>query len=165
MKANKKTTTTLILLMALLLIVSACGSASGTTGQQPQVQEQPQAQPQEQTIEAAATSENNPGNAQNIGEGATVFKFEVTDSNEKISVWNVHTDEETVGAALLEAGLISGDESEMGLMVIYVNGERADFAEDGAWWALYIDGEMAMAGVDSIDIEEGVTYAFIYSPA
>jgi len=48
---------------------------------------------------------------------------------------------------------------------MYVNGIRADFVEDEAWWALYIDDEMAMAGVNDIDIENGVTYKFIYTPA
>jgi len=99
------------------------------------------------------------------GEGETVFRFEVTDDNGTVAVWNVHTDETTVGAALLEAGLIEGDMSDMGLMVKTVNGLRADFTEDGFWWAFYVDGEMAMAGVDSTDIEEGKVYAFVHTPA
>jgi hypothetical protein len=103
--------------------------------------------------------------AQSIGQGETVFRLEVTDNEEKTTVWDVRTNEATVGAALLEAGLIEGTVGEWGLMVSHVNGLRADFTEDGYWWAFYIDGEMAMAGVDSTDIEEGVIYAFVYTPA
>ena len=101
---------------------------------------------------------------QEIGQGSTVFRFEVTNDEGSLSVWNVSTDETTVGAALLSVGLIDGDDSEWGLMVTHVNGLRADFNEDDAWWAFYIDGEMAPAGVDATDIEEGVTYAFVFTP-
>ena len=155
-----------LLLATLLLFTTACGSAGNANGQQtheqlPQTQEQPQAQP----VEAAATLENNLAAAQDIGEGSTVFRFEVFDGDSNVNAWNVHTDAETVGAALLDVGLIDGDESEFGLMVIYVNNIRADFVEDSAWWAFYIDDEMAMAGVDDTEIEDGVIYKFIYTPA
>ena len=93
------------------------------------------------------------------------FTFEVTDATGNTTSQTISTTEATVGAALIEKGLIEGDDTDFGLMVSHVNGIRADFNEDGAWWAIYIDGEMAMAGVDSIDIEEGVTYAFVYTPA
>ncbi|MCL2071680.1 MAG: DUF4430 domain-containing protein [Oscillospiraceae bacterium] len=100
----------------------------------------------------------------NIGEGETVFRFEVTDDEGEVTVWNVHTDKETVGAALLEVELIDGEESSYGLMVTHVNGIRADFTEDNAWWAFLVDGEMSLVGVDSVAIKEGETYAFVYTP-
>ena len=140
-----KAKTIVILLLAMLLIfAAACDSQSSTPGEN-------------------ATSGQS--NAQNIGEGSTTFTFEVTDNDGNVSVWNVHTNESTVGDALVGVGLIEGDVSDFGLMVTHVNGLRADFTEDGAWWAFYIDGEMAMAGVDSTDIEEGASYAFVYTPA
>ena len=98
-------------------------------------------------------------------QGEKSFIFEVTDANGNVTSQTIRTTEATVGAALVEEGLIEGDVSDFGLMVTHVNGIRADFVEDEAWWAFYIDGEMAMAGVDSTDIEEGVTYAFVYTPA
>jgi len=97
--------------------------------------------------------------------GTKEFTFEVTDNDGNVTSQTVRTEETTVGAALVEAGLIEGDDSDFGLMVHHVNGLRADYVLDGAWWAFYIDGEMAMAGVDSTDIEEGVIYAFIYTEA
>ena len=155
-----------LLLATALLFTAACGSTSGTSAQQPQEPvQQTQEQPQEQTVEAAATSANNQTGALDIGSGSTVFSFEATDDEGNVSTWNVHTNETTVGPALVAVGLIDGDVSDFGLMVMYVNGIRADFVEDEAWWALYIDDEMAMAGVNDIDIENGVTYKFIYTPA
>lgn len=102
-------------------------------------------------------------NVYDIGQGATVFRLEVTDDEETLNAWNVHTDETTVGAALLAVGLIDGDVSDYGLFVTEVNGLEADFNANQAWWAFYIDGEMAMAGVDATDIEQGKVYAFIYT--
>ena len=113
----------------------------------------------------APPAQNNATDVTDIGQGAKVFLFEVTDGEGNTTSWNVHTDAATVGDALLEIGLIEGTMFDFGLMVEYVNGIRADFTEDGAWWAFHIDGEMAMAGVDSIEIEEGVVYAFVYTPA
>ena len=144
-----KAKTIVILLLAMLIVfATACDSTSNTSGQTPEAN--------------AIVIQND---AHNIGEGSTVFTFEMTDEDGNVSAWNVHTNEATVGAALLGVGLIDGDVSDFGLMVTHVNGIRADFTEDGAWWAFYIDGEMAMAGVDSTDIEEGTSYAFVYTPA
>ena len=110
-------------------------------------------------IAACSPSSSEPNNQQKT------FAFEVTDAEGNMTSHVINTSEATVGAALLEAGLIEGEDSDFGLMVIYVDGIRADFAEDGAYWAFHIDGEFAMAGVDSTNIEEGVTYAFVYTPA
>jgi hypothetical protein len=104
-----------------------------------------------------------PDTAQDIGHGGTVFRFEVTDSLGNVTAWNVHTDAETVGTALLEAGLIDGDVSSYGLYVTEVNGLTADYDADKSWWAFYIGGEMANTSVDSTDIETDKTYAFVYT--
>jgi len=71
----------------------------------------------------------------------------------------------SVADALLEDEFIEGDYGTYGLMVSHVNGIRADFDEDGAWWAFLIDGEMAFEGVSSIYITEGAAYAFVFTPA
>jgi len=113
-------------------------------------------------IDSAETTEVIPID---IGEGTTSFIFEVKDNKEDITVWKVHTNEETVGAALVGAGLIEGTVFAWGLMVEYVDGLRADFTMDNAFWAFYINGEMAMEGVDTTIIEEGILYAFVFTPA
>jgi len=98
-------------------------------------------------------------NVPTIGQGATVFRFEVTDGAGEVSAWYVHTNEATVGAALVEVGLVSGEVGQWGLFVDTVNGHTNT---DGHWWAFWINGEMAMTGVDSTYIEPGVVYAFVY---
>ena len=92
--------------------------------------------------------------------GTKSFKFEIVHKSGETKTITVKTDKETVGAALVEKGLIAGDESAYGLYVKTVDGETLDYETDGMYWAFYIDGEYAMTGVDSTTIEEGKTYTF-----
>lgn len=94
-----------------------------------------------------------------IGEGETSFTLVVTDKDGNDITVTVLTDKTTVGEALLELGVIAGEEGEYGLYVKTVNGLTLDYATDGMYWAFYIDGEYAMTGVDSTDIVAGSTYA------
>lgn len=95
-----------------------------------------------------------------MGEGATVFNFVVVDKDGNETTFEIHTDKTTVGDALLDVELIAGDTSEYGLYVKTVNGITADYDVDGTYWAFYINGEMAMSGVDTTDVVEGDTYSF-----
>ena len=106
-------------------------------------------------VSAAETAE-----ATDIGEGNTEFAFEVVLEDGTPTLYNVHTDEKTVGAALLGVNLIAGDDSEYGLYVKTVDGVTADYDKDGTYWAFYIDGEYASTGVDSTDVVPGSTYSF-----
>jgi len=93
-----------------------------------------------------------------IGEGQTSFTFSATLADGSTKVYTVKTDESLVGEALLSVGLIKGSQSEYGLYVDTVCGERHLYEEDGKFWAFYIDGEMAMSGVDTTEIEPGHVY-------
>ena len=98
------------------------------------------------------------------GAGEKSFAFEVTDDKGTVTKFDIlYSDEDSVGAALVKTGLISGEDSEYGLYVKTVNGLLADYDKDQSFWAFYVDGEMALDGVDSTPIEEGKTYAFIYT--
>lgn len=94
-----------------------------------------------------------------IGEGATSFPFTVTDGEGVESTFTVLTDKTVVGDALLDTGIIAGEDGDFGLYVKTVNGITADFDTDGTYWAFYIDGEYAMSGVDKTDIVPGTAYA------
>ena len=74
--------------------------------------------------------------------------------------YTVKTDKKTVGEALTEVGLISGEVGAYGLMVETVDGETVKYEDGGKYWAFYVDGDYAMTGVEKTKIEEGKTYAF-----
>lgn len=109
--------------------------------------------------EPVASAETSGGTV-SMGEGETMFLFNVVDPEGKESHFEIHTDEKTVGAALLSLGLIAGEDSDYGLYVKTVNGVTVDYDTDGKYWAFYVDGEYAATGVDSTDIAAGATYTF-----
>ena len=95
-----------------------------------------------------------------MGEGSKSFPFTVVDKEGKETLFEIHTEKEMVGEALLELGLIDGEESEYGLYVKTVNGITADYDNDGVYWAFYINGEYAQTGVDATTVGEGDQYSF-----
>ncbi|MBQ6897849.1 MAG: DUF4430 domain-containing protein [Clostridia bacterium] len=95
-----------------------------------------------------------------VGEKTLVCEVKAED---KTVTFTVKTDKKTVGEALIEHGLIEGDKGPYGLYIKKVNGILADYDINQRYWAFYIDGEMAMSGVDGTDITEGVTYQLVYS--
>lgn len=108
--------------------------------------------------EQGVAESQNQGNV--LGEGKTRFTFNVVDKDGKETSFEIHTDSETVGDALLAVNLIAGDESEYGLYVKTVNGITADYDVDQTYWAFYVDGEYAATGVDSTPVEADRTYSF-----
>ena len=95
-----------------------------------------------------------------MGEGDTVFPFTVKMPDGSETVYEIHTNEKTVGAALLALDLIGGEEGPYGIYVKTVGGVTLDYDKDGKYWAFYVDGAYAMSGVDVTDITSGATYAF-----
>ena len=94
------------------------------------------------------------------GEGATEFIFKVVTKSGEEKTFTVRTDKTIVGEALQEVGLIEGDDSQYGLYVKVVDGERVEWDTDGKYWAFYVDGAYAPKGVDSTEIEAGKVYSF-----
>lgn len=96
----------------------------------------------------------------NTAKETAAFTVVITDLEGNETTFNYTSEAKTVGEALVAEGLISGDDSEYGLMVTTVNGITADWDADQTYWAFYIDGEYAMTGVDATDIVAGTTYGF-----
>ena len=135
-------------LSVILCMMLIAAMAFGTTGCN------------DKTSQEAASETVVSAESQVLGEGKTQFTFTVTDQEGTESSFEIHTDKETVGEALLECGLIAGDEGAYGLYVKEVNGIVADYDTDGTYWAFYINGEYASTGVDATAITEGDTYSF-----
>ncbi len=91
------------------------------------------------------------------------FTFTVVHSDGTEKSFEVTTDEETVGAALIAEGLISGEDGDYGLYVKVVDGETADYDLDQSYWSFYVGDEYAMTGVDKTPITDGATYWFKYT--
>lgn len=92
------------------------------------------------------------------GEGQNTFDLDVVDLEGNTSCFEIHTDQEYVGDALLELKIIDGEPSEFGLFVKKVNDIEADYDKNQTYWAFYINGEYATSGVDTTKIEDNTTY-------
>lgn len=95
-----------------------------------------------------------------MGEGNTEFTFTVVNSDGASTVFKVKTDEQYVGTALVNLGLIEGEDGDYGLYVKTVNGEYHDYDTDGSYWAFYVDGQYATSGVDTTETVSGASYEF-----
>ena len=94
------------------------------------------------------------------GEGENAFIFIAVDLDGNSTHYMIKTDKETVGEALLENGLIAGEDGQYGLYVKTVNGITLDYDKDGKYWAFYEENTYANQGVDSTPIKEGGVYTF-----
>ena len=73
------------------------------------------------------------------------------------------TDAEYLAEALLEEGLVSGDNTQYGLTIITVDGEAAVWDKDNAYWAIWIGEEMAITGASEIPVYDGSTFKLEYT--
>lgn len=95
-----------------------------------------------------------------IGEGAITVRVSVT-AGDKTVVLTVKTDKTILGDALMERGLIAGEEGAYGLYVKSVNGILADYDVDGYYWGFYQNGEYMLTGVDTTPIADGEAYELV----
>ena len=95
-----------------------------------------------------------------LGQGAKAITVQVQAEDKTVN-FTIHTDCATLGEALLEHGLIAGEDSEFGLYVKQVNGITADYDVDQTYWGFYSGGEYMMSGVDTTEISGGESYELI----
>lgn len=161
-KCNKKLLS-LILSMMLIVAMAFNMTACGDNNQEkPNTEGQSQAGGTEKDSQGdkVENGSENQTDTTALGQGATVFDFVVVDKDGKETKFEIRTDKKTVGEALLEVELIEGEDGPYGLYVKTVNGITADYDADQTYWAFYINGEMAMTGVDKTDVEAGASYSF-----
>ncbi len=132
----------LVLTAAMALIMTACKDTHTVSEQNP--------------VDNSSLQEST--DPLTLGEGKTSFTLKVTDKNGNSTDFTINTDKKTVGDALLELELISGEMGDYGLYIKEVNKITADYDTDGTYWAFYINGEYASSGVDTTDIVEGQSY-------
>lgn len=97
-----------------------------------------------------------------LGSGEKTITVDVI-TEEKSVEFTVYTDKETLGDALLEHNLISGEGGPYGLYVKSVNGIFADYNTTKSYWGINKNGESLMTGVDSENITDGDEYEFKYT--
>lgn len=99
--------------------------------------------------------------------GSKAITIEVVNKEQESTLYEVQTEAEYLRQAMEEAdGLtFSGADSEYGMMVDTVNGERADYTLDGAYWSFFVNGEYCNYGIDTQPVMDGDAFSIIYTPA
>lgn len=131
-----------LLSLVLVLVLTAAAALTGCSGTPAETTEAPQPG----------------GQATVLGEGAKVFDFTIVDKEGQTHLYEIHTDAEMVGQALMSLELIDGEEGPYGLYIKSVLGQTLDYDTDGMYWGFYINGEYALTGVDQTPITEGESY-------
>ena len=96
-------------------------------------------------------------------EGAKAYSVTVVHSDGTSKDFELHTDAEYLDEALLDEGLIAGEEGPYGLTVITVDGEDAVWDTDNAYWCIWIGEEMATVGISEIPVYDGSSYTLEYT--
>ncbi len=107
------------------------------------------------------------GNAGEIGDSASgeskTVTVKVTDDKGVVTDYVISTTAKTLRGALDQEGLVEGEEDQFGLYVKKVNGLRADYDLDGAYWAFSRGETMLMTGIDSTPIYDGDVFYITYT--
>lgn len=100
-------------------------------------------------------------------QGSKEITIEVVSKEQESTMYELKTDAEFLRQAIEETdGLkVEGEESEFGLMVDTVNGEKADYNTDGAYWSFYVNGEYCNYGIDTQPVLDGDAFRIEYTAA
>lgn len=97
-----------------------------------------------------------------LGTGDKLIVVQVFAEDKSID-FRINTDCDILCDALLEHGLIDGEEDQYGLYVKEVNGIIADYDINKSYWSLENNGEYMQTGVSLTKINDGDHYEFIYT--
>lgn len=92
-----------------------------------------------------------------LGNGAKSVTVQVS-AEETTVTFTIKTDKETLGAALYELELVN-DASFFDTL----NGIKADWDKDQAYWAFYVGDDYATVGANETVIKGGESYKFVYT--
>ena len=99
-------------------------------------------------------------------EGSKAITIEVVNSKEESLVYELHTDvkylEEAMNEAKEQGFTYEAEEGPYGLSVSVVNGEKADYNTDGAYWAFYVNGGYCNNGISTQPVEDGDAFEIVY---
>ena len=68
--------------------------------------------------------------------GSKTITVEVVHKDESKKTFTCTTTEEYLAPVLVSEGIVEDNQQEYGLYILVTDGERADYAEDGAYWSL-----------------------------
>lgn len=102
-------------------------------------------------------------------EGSKSVSFSVVDDSGETTTYETKTDalvlQELMDELAVDGLTYGGTESEYGLMVDTVNGLRADYTLDSAYWSFYVNDEYCNYGISEQPVNDGDDFSVVYTPA
>ena len=95
--------------------------------------------------------------------GAKSVTISVVHSDKCTKTFLCQTQLNYLGELLLEEGLVAGEYGPYGLYIKEADGEVADYAVNGAYWALFEGDEYAMQGAEATVLEDGDQFSLVYT--
>ena len=154
----------IVAVLALVLVASLMFVVYNATRETPKTQDNNTPAPTEQTPATApdgTTEAPQPTDAAN-GKNITVTVVYQDGSSKDFTY---QTDAEYLGTVLTESGLVEGEQGAYGLYIKVVDGQRAVYELDQAYWQVFVGEEAAMTGADQIVIQDGASYRLVYTNA
>lgn len=100
--------------------------------------------------------------------GTKHLTIDVVYEDSSMDTYPVTTDAEYLEEALEEIEELTVDGSrteQFGLMILSVNGIRAEYTKDHAYWAVLLNGEPSSYGISGQPVQDGEHYQLVYTPA
>ena len=148
--------------IALLLALTLVFSLAACTAQNPVGEnEETASQPVSGELPEETHPEQTTGEP--LEEGMVRFTVTVVHADGSTKDFSYDTGDKYLGMVLQEAGLIKGNAGPYGLEITEVDGEKAVYDTDKAYWAIYVGDEYALTGIDAIQVENGAVYKLEYT--
>lgn len=100
-------------------------------------------------------------------EGEKSITITVINSAGEETLYELKTDALYLLQAIDEAeGLTyEGEEGPYGMMISHINGEKAVYEEDNAYWGFNVNGTYCNYGVSEQPVNDGDAFEIVYTPA
>ena len=97
--------------------------------------------------------------------GRKDITLSVVNSLGETAAYSVRTDAPYLLGAMQDAAGLSfaGTDGPYGMMITEVNGERAVYDENGAYWGFSVNGEYCNYGVSEQPVEDGDAFVIAYT--
>lgn len=101
-------------------------------------------------------------------EGTKAYTLEVIDDQGEKKTYTGKTDAEFLHGLMDEVAAknedfsFEGSDGAYGFFIETVNGITPDYAKDGAYWSIYVNGDYGMYGADQQPVADGDTFTIAY---
>ena len=164
------------ILLAVLALVAIAGLMLGIyAGTREKPQEKPQSTGNQSTQpDVTDTTPESPEPSDGATEtadpettpmGSKKITVTVVHGDKSEKTFTYYTDADYLGDVLTGEKLVEGEQGAYGLYIKVVDGERAVYELDKAYWGILVNDQEAMTGADQIVLHDGDSFKLVYTGA